>query len=440
MENDGPSYRQITYYFLPLALQAISQSLTYPLVAMVASRGAGGALNLAGLAQSNIVMFLVGTLGSGLITTGMVYGKSRSGLSLFSRVNTLLMIAVIVLHSLFCLPKISHIIFGVIMGLPPSIEAPAKLTFLAAIPLQFLFFIRNPYQVVLFIAGETGKAFYATMGRILFTLALSPLFCFIGAVGPIWAVACLTIPVILEYFLLRFLALPYLKTFPEIRSHSTAKELLAFTLPFSLGGVFLALSASLIGSFASRASNPEHVLPAYYLALGLASPLGFATTRVQLVVLTFGGNSARNKKIFRFTSGIGILMGLIPLLFLIPPLAKLYYVQLQNLPFEDLPLIRMTAFALILYPLSLSFRAYYEGRAAFLKKPTTVLAGQAVYLGMVGTCCFLTLNLGFAGNLIGPIAILVGNLSAMGAILISLQWEESKEMPIPLTQSSEDLK
>jgi hypothetical protein len=61
--------------------------LTYPLVAMVASHGPGGTLNLAGVAQSNIVMFLVGAMGAGLVTTGMVFGKSRLGFSRFFAVN-----------------------------------------------------------------------------------------------------------------------------------------------------------------------------------------------------------------------------------------------------------------------------------------------------------------------------------------------------------------
>ena len=42
---------------------------------MVAAHGPGGALNLAGVAQSNILMFLVATLGAGLVTAGMVFAR-----------------------------------------------------------------------------------------------------------------------------------------------------------------------------------------------------------------------------------------------------------------------------------------------------------------------------------------------------------------------------
>ena len=44
----------LTRFFVPLAIQAISQALSYPLVAMVASRGTGGPLNVAGLAALNV--------------------------------------------------------------------------------------------------------------------------------------------------------------------------------------------------------------------------------------------------------------------------------------------------------------------------------------------------------------------------------------------------
>lgn len=46
----------MTRFFVPLALQSASQGLTYPLVAMVASRGPGGPLNLAALARRPLIV------------------------------------------------------------------------------------------------------------------------------------------------------------------------------------------------------------------------------------------------------------------------------------------------------------------------------------------------------------------------------------------------
>ncbi len=74
------SNRTLVRFFVPLAIQAASQALCYPLVAMVASRGPGEPLNLAGLAQANIVMFFFGMFALSYVTTGMVFAKTREGL------------------------------------------------------------------------------------------------------------------------------------------------------------------------------------------------------------------------------------------------------------------------------------------------------------------------------------------------------------------------
>src|ERR1700690_4265665 len=102
-DSAAPSYRRLTAFFIPLALQSASQSLTYPLVAMVASHGPGGTLNLAGVAQSNIVMFLVGAVGAGLVTAGMVYGKSRLGFSRFFAVNNLIAVIAALVQAAICI-------------------------------------------------------------------------------------------------------------------------------------------------------------------------------------------------------------------------------------------------------------------------------------------------------------------------------------------------
>ena len=170
----------LTRFFVPLAVQAASQALSYPLVAMVATRGAGGPLNLAGLAQANIVMFFFGMFAISYVTTGMVYAKTREGYQKFRLVTLLTGLVVITIQAILCLPPLSHLLFGKIIDLPPSIERPAHITFLISIPLQFLFFVRIPYFVVMYIGKATGKASLATIVRLMLTALLSPLLCILG--------------------------------------------------------------------------------------------------------------------------------------------------------------------------------------------------------------------------------------------------------------------
>ncbi len=413
----------------------MSQAFSYPLVAMVASRGPGGPLNLAGLAQSNTVMFFLGMIGINLVTTGMVYAKEREGYKKFQAVTLTIGLVVSAIQAVLCIPALSHMLFGQIIGLPPSIETPAKITLLACIPLQFLFFSRIPYFVVMYNGKATGKASLATIGRIMLTALLSPLFCNIGLVGPIWAVICLTVPVGLEVVVSRILAAPFLKDLkPSGEQPPGARDIFLFTLPLSVGGYFLSISALILGAFIARAPDPERILPIYYLALGLANPVAFAATRIQTIVLAFPPKSEQDRVTLRFSLFAGVVLGLIPLLFILPGIIEIYYVILQNLPPGDLPVVRLTALALVFFPLSVAIRAQSEGLAAWFKKPMTVLAGHAFFMGIIIISGFSLLMAGAPGYLIGAVGLTLGSLSSSTTMRIFLG--RAKEKPIPVGQTT----
>jgi len=435
--SEIPSGKVFTRFFAPLALQSASQGLTYPLVAMVASRGPGGPLNLAGLAQANTVMFMLGTFGFGLIATGMVYGQSREGFRQFYRVTLLLGLMVVAVQALFSIPLPAHLLFGRIIGLPPSIEIPARITLLASAPLQFLFFLRIPYQVAMYNARRNSRASTATLFRIVLTAALAPLFSYAGLVGPLWAVACLSIPVAVEVILSRLLAGPSLR---ELKSEEgpvpKKREIFLFNLPLSVSGYLLSLSAIILGAFIARAAYPERMLPVYYLALGLATPVAFGATRVQEVVISFASTGTNRTHTLRFSAYAGLVMGLLPLIFILPGFAEFYYVRLQNLPPVDIGLVRMTALSLVVYPLFVAFRAQGEGLAALARKPMTVIAGQAAFMSTVVMAGGISLVLGISGNLIGAVGLGLGNIASTVTLRLMLKWVQRGELPVPITTTS----
>ena len=106
--SSAPTYRTLTGFYIPLAIQAASQALSYPLVAMVASRGVGGPLNLAGLAQSNTVMFFLGMFAISSVTTGMVYAKTRQGYQKFRLMIRATGLVVIGIQAVLCIPAVIH--------------------------------------------------------------------------------------------------------------------------------------------------------------------------------------------------------------------------------------------------------------------------------------------------------------------------------------------
>jgi len=419
---EAPSTRRLTAYFVPLALQAASQSLSYPLIAMVAAHGEGGALNLAGVAQSNIVMFLIATLGGGLVTAGMVFARSRQGYVRFVAINNTLALATAVIQTALCIPAVGHLVFATLLGLPLSIERPAEQAFPFTILLNLLFYARNPYQVLLYNNAAAGRASMATFLRIGVTLALSPLFCSRGLVGPRWSMVCQAIPVALETFVSWWYSRPFAAALTDGDVPAVSRrKILLFTLPLSLGGFLMTLSGMILGAVIARAGQPEHMLPVYYLAAGLANPAAYAASRVQNVVISFPPRSREDAQVFRFSLAAGGIMSFVPLIFLLPGLSHWYYLHVQRLPPVDLPLVYTTALLFIGFPITVALRCHREGLAALEHRTPTILAGDIAYIAALAVAASACLTLKVPGNVIGPLVVASSNLASVGMLVLLLR-------------------
>jgi hypothetical protein len=420
------SYSGLFSFYLPLALQAISQSFTYPLVAIVAARGDSGSLNVAALAQAHIVLFFLMTICAGLLTSGMVFCVNREGLERFRILNFRFTALIVFLHILFCTGFFSKIIFQSLMGLNQDLLDPTFLAFVLSLPYPALFNARNTAMVVLFNKKMTGLAYSATLGRIILTLLLSIIFSYTGLVGIFWAVVCQTIPIVFEVIAMNWLAKPHIEEIRKKEGKSASiSEMTLFTMSFSSGKVLVAFSSYIIAGFAARAANPEIMLPVYYSTMGLMNPFAFAATRIQATVMTFGHPNARNTKLFIFTVATGLAAGLIPLLFILPGLSRWYYCELQKIPPESIRYIVQSALYMTLIPVFIAIRSYVEGWAAYFKKPIAVIAGQGVYLGAVVSSAFFAFNAGAQGNVIGPVSLIFGNIFATIILALAIKVKES---------------
>jgi hypothetical protein len=417
-----PDAGRLTRLFIPLAVQAASQSLCYPLVAMVATRGPNGPLDLAGLAQSNTVLFFLGMFAISLVPTGMVYARTQAGYRRFYRMTLGIGALASAVQAMLCIPSVAHLLFGRLIGLPPAIEASAAISLIASIPLQMIFFSRIPYFVAMYVGRATGIASLATIGRVAFTASLSPVFCFFGAVGPVWAVVALTLPVGLETLVSWYFSRRYIQGLPDgPEAPPEVRDILRFNLPLTVGGYFLSLATIAVAGFIARAPDPEIVLPAYYLTLGLANPVAFAATRIQTLVLMFAPTEAVRQRILHFSIGAGLVLGIVPLAFILPGPAELYYVRLQNLDPQHLGVVRHTAVALVLFPLAVALRAQIEGVAACIKRSGSVLVGHAALLLTVTVCGLTALGLNLPGYLIGALCLSLGSAASSAAMRLSLR-------------------
>ncbi len=435
MQTSGPTDAAADYtpwraakFYIPLLIQAASQSLTYPLVASIVSHGKNGVVDLAAFAQGQAVMFMIGALGGGLLTTGMVFGRDADGFRQFKRLNLWLCGTLAVLQALVCIHPFDRIVFHGLLGLVAPMDETAREVLFFSIPLQILFFLRNPGLVTLYNARASASANWATLCRIALTALLAPLFVHLGWVGHRMGMLALTGPVLLEAVLAQLLATPYIRRLkPAAEKTAGFKMQFLFTMPLSFGGALLAVAGFMIGAFITRAAEPARMLPLHYVTMGLVNPVGFAAIRMQAVVLAFPPRDKTDHSVFRFALAAGILLSLFPLVGQIPAVARWYFGTIQNVPAGDIPLAMRAMLLVSVLPIIQSLRGHAEGLAAWRKRPTAILAGQAMNLASLVCALFISLNLGVPGYLMGVTAILVAVTMTFVTIRMGLVWADMEE-------------
>jgi len=425
---------RVTRFYVPLLLQAFSQSLTYPLVAGIVTHGAHGVNALTAFSQGQMIMFMIGALGGGLVTTGMVFAKTWYGYLSFRHLNALMMAVLLALQCVPAVAPLNRWLFEGFFALPPELAEVSRWTLLAGIVMNGGFFLRNVPIVVLFNNLESGKANNATVARILATLACAVFFPKLGWVGPWWGLAALTLGVWVELALTWWYARPYVRDLREScrvefggSGTPPAREIVAltweqfrFTLPLALGGLLLASSPLVIAAFVGRSADAADMLAIHYVTIGVANPVAYAALRMQPVAVKFLPEYPGDRRLLVYAALAGALLGIVPLLFSMPFLGDWYFGHYQNVPER---LLGTAELAIGLYSLVAVFQAVRgraEGIAAQMKRPGAVMAGQIAYTVSLLVTCAVMLPLGCTGWVIAVTAINLAPLCTISAIYVTL--------------------
>ena len=386
-----PSFRRITLFFLPLVVLAVSQSLTYPLVGSIVSHGPLGEQEFTSYAIGQQVLFLIGSLGFGLITTGMMFGKSMGGLRNYLKMNQAIALTSALLQLIVCMPGPDRLVFGRILGLEGEMLRLARNSLFFCIPLQYIFFVRNPYLAILYNAKRSGLTNYATLMRIALALFFAWSFPKIGWVGWGWGVVANTIPAYLETGLTWYLARPFIRALPETLVDdppAPCRRQLAYTIPLTAGGLLLSASTFMISVFFARTTSPALFLPVHLFVIGIVNPVSFSAFRTQTVTVAFRPSTpAERRRIVEFALCVGVVLAFVPLLFSsMPGAARWYFCGVQNLPEWSLWMARRAMAFAALFPIIFAFRGFAEGYAAIRYRTKAVMHGQAAYfLALLGT-------------------------------------------------------
>lgn len=423
----------VTRFYVPLLLQAFSQSLTYPLVAGIVTHGPNGVNALTAFSQGQMVMFMIGAIGGGLVTTGMVFAKTWYGYLSFRRLNAIMMGALLALQCLAAMPPFADWIFRGFFALPPELAEIARITLLWGAIMNGLFFLRNVPMVVLFSNYDSAKANNATFLRIGATLACAALFPGLGLTGAAWGLAAQTFGVLVEYLATWAWARPYVARMRLAhapmpgRDRPGAGEVLSltveqfrFTLPLSLGGFLLMLSPLIVAAFVGRSADAADMLAIHYVTLGVANPVAYAALRMQTVAIQFPPEHPGDRRLLAYAVAAGAILGLGPLLFSTPAVGNWYFGVYQNVPPRILGTARLAVGIYSFICMIHAVRGRIEGLAAKRRRPSAVMAGQMAYTLALFITLAALLPLGVPGWVMAISAIFVAPVAATAAIYAAL--------------------
>lgn len=425
----------VTRFYIPLLLQAFSQSLTYPLVAGIVTHGEFGVNALTAFSQGQMIMFMIGALGGGLVMTGMVFARTWYGYVSFRRLNAIMMVALLALQCVPTIAPLNRWLFEGFFALPPDLAETARWTLLFGVVMNGSFFLRNVPMVVLFNNYESGKANNATFIRIAVTLACAALFPRFGWVGAGWGLFALTLGTCIEFLVTWLYARPYVAQLPNRPKDGRASSLIPypsslaweqfrFTLPLSLGSFLLMLSPLAIAAFVGRTANSADMLAIHYVALGVANPVAYAALRMQAVSIQFLPEYEGDRRLLVYAVIAGLFLGVIPFFFSLPFVGNWYFGHYQNVPDRILDTARLAVGIYSFICMIQAVRGRIEGIAAARKHPKAVMAGQIFYTVGLFTTCAILLPLGCAGWAIAVSAIFVAPVCATIAIYTSLRFSK----------------
>jgi hypothetical protein len=407
----------VTRFYIPLLLQGFSQSLAYPLVAGIVTHGKFGVDALTAFSQGQMVMFMIGAIGGGLITTGLVFAKTWMGYVAFKRLNALMMAALLSIQCAVAMPPFSGWIFSGLFNLPDELSHIASRTLLLGTLMNGLFFLRNVPMVVLFNNLDSAKANYATLIRLVVTFVLAVSFPKFNLVGPWWGLAALTFGVGVELVATWLFARPYVALLPNRPKTKEAESLpnilrltleqFRFTLPLSLGGFLLMLSPIAIAAFVGRTVDPKDMLAIHYVSLGVANPVAFAALRMQTVAIKFPPEYVGDRRLLVYAVVAGLLLGIVPLVFSTHLIGSWYFGTYQNVPPRIVGTARLAVGLYSLITVVQTIRARVEGLAVLAKRPKVIMAGQIAYTVTLFTICAILLPLGVPGWAMAVTAIYI---------------------------------
>lgn len=349
------SYRQIFFFWLPLAATWLMMAAEGPFLAAIIARLAAEEINLAAygvayafalVAESPVIM---------LMSASTALCRDRESYRQLRNFSFALSLIVTLLLGLFLLPPVFNLVILQLIGLPYEVATLTHSALFFLLPWPGIIGIRRFYQGVLIAQHKTRRVAIATLLRMI-TMASSALFLYLyGSLpGAVIGAIALSAGVITETLLTRYLARQAIQTTLQTETNSTPplnyRKIWNYYLPLALTP-FIGLAVQpFVTFFLGKSRNPLEslaVLPVIYGLTFIFRALGLSYQEIAIALI--GENRNNYLKVRNFAIALGIFTSTCLALIAFTPLNYIWFQDLSGLnnllaDFSILPLQIMAIF------------------------------------------------------------------------------------------------
>jgi O-antigen/teichoic acid export membrane protein len=410
------TYRNIFFFWLPLALSWLLMTFEGPWVQGVIGRKPDAELQLAAF---GLVVSLSVTIEAPvimLLATGSALTRNRHAYRVLWRFVMILNIILTIVHLLMAFTPLLDVYLGGLLGIPPDIIAAVRPGMAIMILWSALIGYRRFHQGVMIRQGHTRAVSYGTVIRIAVSGGIAMGFGTLTAmpgsqIGALALVVSVGAEAIYSYFASRrdvdtVLATPLKKDDVPLGY----SDVLRFHLPLAFTSVLTLLVRPVIESGLAGTSDAKQALAAFPVIFAILLVLRAGGFAWQEVVISLGKGQAELDRLRRFMWVLGISTSILTLLFSFSPLIYIYMVNILSVP-ESLHALVVTGTQLsALLPLLAALQSDLRARLMLMNRTTPIYQSMIVSFITTAGVMVIGLRLQVPGIALSSLALTAGGL------------------------------
>ena len=383
--TDILTQRKIIRFWLPLAAMWILMALEQPMLSAVIARLPEPTLNLAAwgltfalalIIESPVIMFL---------TMGTALAKDRQSYRRLLQFTHIMAWGLTALHLLVGLTPLYAWIVGRLVGAPPEVIEPSRVSFLLMTPWAGAIAYRRMWQGVLIRFGRPGIVAYTTAIRLIATGIVAGIGLLTGfASGANVAALALSVGVVagaaVSYVFARSTISDDLAVDDPTLEPLTWSRLLNFYVPLAMTSFIVLIGTPIINLGLSRAPRALESLAVWPVINGLIFMLRSTGVALQEVVVALLKDRDSYRQLRRFSYALAGGLTLLTALVTLTPLSGLWFTDVSGLPSNLVDLARVPAALMVLVPGLTTLTSWQRGVLIHFSRTTAITIATVIHI------------------------------------------------------------